>query len=311
MIKKKGYLQISFAWLFAIIVGAFILFLAIYASTKIIGTEQTALDARTGKEIGILLNPLETSFETMKGTFFTMPVETRIYNKCDDYEGFGKQIIQISQKSFNTWTETDIDVGFPNKYIFSEKEIEGKKFYVFSKPFEFPFKVADLIYITSSKETYCFIESPEDIADEISVLNQNILLKEELEEEGEDCPENSIKVCFEREKNCDIEVYGDYVKKGGDIISFEGDALMYAAIFSDKDVYECQLERLMQRTKYLALIYQDKSDFIALTGCHSNLNLQSLSSSAEDFSDSDDFGSIVFIVNNIKEENEYANCKLW
>jgi hypothetical protein len=234
-----------------------------------------------------------------------MPVETRIYNKCDDYGDFGKQIIQISQKSFNKWTETDIDISFSNKYIFSEKEIEGKKFYVFSKPFDFPFKVADLIYITSSKKAYCFINPPGDIEDEISYLNQgNILLKEELVEEGKDCSENSIKVCFERENDCDIEVYEDYVKKGNDIISFEGDALMYAAIFSDKDVYDCQLERLMQRTKHLALIYQKKANFISRTECHSNLNLQGLINS-------NNFGFMASLVNDIKEENEYANCKLW
>jgi len=303
--KKRGYLQISFAWLFAIIVGAIILFLAIYAATKLIGTEQTTLDAKTGKEIGILLNPLETSFETAKVTYFTMPVETRIYNKCDNgYGDFGKQIIQISQKSFNKWTETDVDVSFPNKYIFSEREIEGKKFYVFSKPFDFPFKVADLIYITSSKKEYCFINPLEDIEEEISVLDQeNILLEDELKEEGKDCPDNSIKVCFGF-GDCDIHVYSDRIEKDGEKLYFEGDALMYAAIFSDKNVYECQLKRLMQRTSHLALIYQDKAEFIARTGCHSNLNLLSLSSS-------DDFDSMIFIVKDIKEENENANCKLW
>ncbi len=304
MIKKRGYLQISFAWLFAIIVGVFILFLAIYASTKLMKTEQTTLDAKTGKEIGILLNPLETSFETAKTTFFTMPVETKIYNKCDDYGNFGKQIIQISQKSFNKWTETDVDVSFPNKYIFSERETEGKKFYIFSKPFDFPFKVADLIYITSSKKEYCFVNPSDDIEEEIDYLNQkNLLLENKLKEEGNDCPGGSIKVCF-GSGDCDIKVYENYVEKNGDKINFEGDSLMYAAIFSDKDVYDCQLKRLMQRTKHLALLYEEKAKFISRTGCHSNLNLQLLSSS-------DDFGLMASIVNDIKEKNEDANCKLW
>ena len=83
MIKNKGYLQISFAWLFAIIVGAVILFLAIYASTRLMSTEQTTLDAKTGKEIGILLNPLETGFESIKATSLGFPVNTRIYNRCN------------------------------------------------------------------------------------------------------------------------------------------------------------------------------------------------------------------------------------
>ena len=57
---KKGFLQISFAWLFAIIVGIFILFLAIYGVTKLINVGQYQIDSETAKNLGILLNPLET-----------------------------------------------------------------------------------------------------------------------------------------------------------------------------------------------------------------------------------------------------------
>ena len=115
---KRGYLQISFAWMFAIIVGIFILFLAIFATTKLIKTDQTIIDSKTAKEIGVLLNPLETGFETGKSTSLILPSETRIYNKCNTDGEFGRQIIKISQKSFDKWTETDVDVGFSNKYIF-------------------------------------------------------------------------------------------------------------------------------------------------------------------------------------------------
>jgi hypothetical protein len=303
--KKRGYLQISFAWLFAVIVGTFILFLAIYGVTKLIKTEQTTQDAKTGKEIGILLNPLETSFETGKTTSLTLPVETRIYNKCSNNGIFGKQIIQISQKSFNKWTETNIDVGFSNKYIFSKRYTEGKKFYIFSKPFNFPFKVSDLIYITSSLENYCFLDAPREIEDEISSLKQENLLLE-------DCLDNSIKVCFEP-NDCEINVDYDmkYVEKRGDQIYFEEDALMYAAIFADKEVYECQLKRLMQRTKHLASLYKDKAVFISQTGCHSNLNLIELSNSADSLDNSADLDSVNNIVEDIKEKNEEADCRLW
>ncbi len=304
--KKNAYLQISFAWLFAIIVGAFILFLAIYGVTQLMGTEQEALDAKTGKEIGILLNPLETSFETAKVTSFTVPVETRIYNKCDNYGMFGKQIIQISQKSFNKWTETEIDISFPNKYIFSEKEVEGKKFYVFSKPFDFPFKVTDLIYMFSSLKKYCFIDAPENIKDEISDLNQKNLLLE-------DCPDDGIKVCSGGGSDCDIIVYGDYVEKDGENMYFEGDALMYAAVFADPEIYERQLKRLMKRTGHLALLYENKADFISQTaGCYSDLNqdLFELNDAASSLDNSAYLGLIN--VNDIKEKNE-ANweCRLW
>ena len=280
--------------------------LAIYATTKFIGSEETTLSAKTGKEVGILLNPLETSFESAQVTFFTMPVETRIYNKCDDFGEFGKQIIQISQKSFNRWTETDIDVSFENKYIFSDKEAEGKKFYVFSKPFEFPFKVADLMYIIPSAKKYCFVNPPVEIEEEIDNLNQDNLLLEE------DCSNNDIKICF-GSGNCEINVNynGKYVEKDDGRIYFEGDTLMYAGIFADKDVYECQLIRLMKRTKNLALIYRDKSIFVSRIGCYSDLNLLALSNSAGNLKGSDDLSSINNIVEEIEGENEFANCKLW
>ena len=301
--KKRGYLQISFGWLFAIIVGAVILFLAIFLSTKLIGTEQITLDAQTGKEIGILLNPLETSFESTKTTSFTVPVDTRICNKCETKGNFGVQKIQISQKSFNKWTETDIDVSFYNKYIFSENITEGKTFYVFSKPFKFPFKVADLIYITPSTKKYCFVRAPSNIEEEILNSNQKNLFVEE-------CPEGSVNVCF-NVGNCEINVYSNYVEKNGDTFSFEGDALMYAAIFSDKKVYDCQIERLLQRAGQLALIYKDKSLFISQRGCNTDLNtdLLSLNNAVKK---SDTFAHISSIAELIGQKNE-ANikCRLW
>ena len=131
--RKNGFLQISFAWLFALIVGGFILFLAIYASTSIVKTERTSIDASTAKEIGVLLNPLETGFETGKTNSITLPSETRIFNRCNNNGFFGRQILKISQKNFNKWTDTNVNVGFSNKYIFSENYVQGKKFFLFSK----------------------------------------------------------------------------------------------------------------------------------------------------------------------------------
>jgi hypothetical protein len=303
---KKGFLQISFAWLFAILVGAVILFLAIFLSTKLIRTEQTSIDAQTGKEIGILLNPLETSFESGTTTSLRLPIETRIYNKCNTNGVFGKQIIQISQKSFNKWTETDIDIGFSNKYLFSEKYSEGKKFYIFSKPFNFPFKVADLIYITPALEKYCFINAPDDIKKEILDLNQENLLV------GACANSENIEICFNNDF-CDINVnYGmKYVEKNNKKIYFEGDALMYAAVFANPEIYECQLKRLMQRVENLALIYRDKAMFISGTGCHSNLNLLDLVNAAGSLSKSEELTIINNIVEEIKEKNDLAGCALW
>jgi len=304
--EKKG-LQISFAWLFAIIVGGVILFLAVFISIKLIGTEQTTQDAKIGKEIGVLLNPLETGFESGKTTSLTMPTDTRIYNKCNNKGNFGRQIIQISQQSFKKWTETDIDVGFSNKYIFSDDYVEGKKFYIFSKPFEFPFKVADVIYITSSLKDYCFVDAPEDIEEEIEDLKQeNIFV--------ENCPNQSVMVCFSG-GNCEVNVNynSGLVSKRGENVYFESDALMYAAIFSGKEIYECQVKRLMQRTEQLTLLYKDKANFVSRTGCDSNLNqdLIQLNNLVKNLDDSTELIAISNVVEDIEDKNDYAQCRIW
>ena len=242
--KNKGFLQISFQWLFAIVVGIVILFLTIYGVTRLIGLGERTQEMKGSKELGILLNPLETGFEEAKSSIVELQVNTRIYASCDDFGDFGKQGIRISQESFNKWPEPSEEVVFYNKYIFSEYPVEGKIMYLFSKPFEFPFKVANLIYMTSADKTYCFKNAPEDIQDELENLDMgNIQL--------DDCLSNSISICFESEIDCDIVVnyLNKYVDKSEERAYFEGDALMYAAIFSEPPIYECQLKRLMKRVK--------------------------------------------------------------
>lgn len=309
MENKRGFLQMSFAWLFALIIGAFILFLAIYASTKIVQTEQISLDAKTAKEIGVLLNPLETGFETGKTTSIKLPSETRIYNRCNNNGVFGRQIIKISQKSFDKWSDTNVDVGFSNKHIFSENFVEGKKFFIFSKPFNFPFKVADLIYITSSEKNYCFSNAPKEIKNEISNLNQANLF-------SDNCPQESIKVCFDSNTNCDIVVnYGArYVEKNNEKMYFYSDSLMYAAVFSDKEIYECQLKRVMQRGEQLALIYKDKAQFISREGCTTNLNqgLLELSNLENQLDNSQNLNNyIINLADKLESRNDLEECKLW
>ena len=304
--NKRGF-EFSFTWLFAMIVGMTILFLAIYAATRITQTQETIIDASTAKEIGILLNPLETGFESAKTTSLILPKETRIYNKCNNNGNFGRQVISLSQKSFNKWTDTDIDVGFSNKYIFSDGFVEGKKFYIFSKPFEFPFKISDVIYITSSDKKYCFDDAPDEIKDELFSLGQeNIYL--------EDCPEGSIKVCFSG--RCDIEVdyASKHVEKEDERMQFANDALMYAAIFSEPEIYECQLKRLMQREVSLIDLYNEKAEIVSAKGCNSDVKkeLSVLSGMISGIGSSENINTaVVSMVLDIKNKNDISLCKLW
>ncbi|MFH1586143.1 MAG: hypothetical protein ABIB79_05230 [archaeon] len=306
--NTKGFLNISFAWLFAIIAGAFILFLAIYAVTQIIGTSQYQINTETAKSIDISFNQVETSFESAFSTSLTLPVESRIYNDCEEFGNFGEQLISISEKNFGKWPTPPEPLSSKNRYIFSELPIQGKTFYLFSKPFNFPFKIADLIYMTSSTAEYCFKSPTIDIEYELESLNQpNLKI-------FPNCSEESVFVCF-GPGNCDIKVnlITKSVEKDSEEVYFEDDALMYAAIFSDQEVYECQVKRLMMRTENLAQLYIDKSKLISRTsGCSSNLNLLSLASQSNRLDNSRYLSSIKNLVEDIQNQNELnRECKLW
>jgi len=305
-INQRGQMNISFGWLFAIIVGAVILVLTIFGATKVIKTSQQEQTSIGAKELGVLLNPLETGFESATSTFIEMKADTRIQNGCFLFGNFGEQRIQLYEKSFDKWTEGGAEVSFENKYIFSRKISEGKRFYLFSKPFEFPFKVTDIIYLTSSGEKYCFKDAPEDIEDEINQLKQENL--------ASNCTSpDQIKVCFEGGSDCDFNVNYDsgYVEKGQHTLYFEGDALMYAAIFSDSEIYECQIQRLLKRTKELSLLYSKKASLMLQRNCDTDLEADLNWLSGIEIEDSSDLSSISYSIDNIQDKNKYSYCKLW
>ncbi len=311
--NKKGALQMSFAWIFAILAGVFILALAIFAVTKFTGIEGTASDVKTSRGIEILLNPLEIGFESGKTTAFSLPSESKIYASCREYGDFGSQRINVSQKVYGKWSETDIEVSFVNKYIFSREPVQGKTFYLFAKPFNFPFKVSDLIYMISSEDNYCFIDAPRDIKKEISDWGLKNL-------RYTDCSEDSINVCFRGGENCAVDVSYDYnsndgvISKNDENFYFSDDSLMYAGIFADADLYECQVSRLMKRTEKLSLLYEDKINFLQKEiGCDAGIksNLAIFRNLFGNFIDSFDLKVLGNFADNIENENDFGECKLW
>jgi len=320
MTFKKGQLNISFGWIFAIIVGAFIIFLVIYGITKFSGIQQTQQSAETSRSIEVLLNPLETGFETAQKVTISTPSETKIYLQCSDSGKFGNQKIMTRQKILGKYSgeENSVNVTIISRYIFSESPIEGKNFFAFSKPYEFPseedyefpFKIADLIYLTSLDENYCFKGSiPEGIEEEISELNQENLFLE-------DCPSGSINVCFGSGSNCDVEVNykQGIIEKDSGVVFFEGDALMYAGIFSDIGEYECQLSRLMKRAEQLVIIYQEKNVLDKSQGCLGGMesDLVVFENLLRNFGNSED----IFVIGDYAERlnklnSNQGSCRLW
>jgi len=204
---KKGF-QFSFGWLFAVLVGAFILFLALYATVQLVGVLKFQQNTERGQQLGILLYPASTGFASAKTTTITLPQETMLHNTCRIEGKFGAQLISSSIKSGigSEWGEPGARSSFYNKYLFSSSTVyAAKNFYAISKPFHYPFKIADIIILWSDSERYCFTGAlmPEEVENEIESLNpENI----ELDAGGGCSSITTTKVCFGSGTDCDVTV---------------------------------------------------------------------------------------------------------
>jgi hypothetical protein len=302
---KKGF-EASFAWMFAIFVGALVLFLGIYAASNLIGSARFESDTKVAAQLGILLNPVETNLESGRFAVIEFPEETRVYNNCREEGNFGAQGIRTSIRSEigKDFERPGAETVFFNKYLFSEKIEQGRNLYLFVKPFEFPYKVADLII--ASSENFCFVTPPSEIKDEIEDLRiDNINLVSNVGE----CEIGEKKVCFGI-IGCDVDVdiQRKIVSKDGIILEFEG-SLIYGAIFADPDVYECQVKRLMKRTGELAQLYVAKTEFLSSQGCSSNLGNDLLDFAKQ--TQGIKLKGLVFDMEDIRRKNELLSCQLF
>jgi hypothetical protein len=308
---KKG--EFSFVWLFAIVAGGAILFLAIYGAVRFGDTLKFRQDTETAKTLSILLDPLQASFAD--GSFGKMSFgqPTRINNFCSS-GGLGRNEIIIStMRGRNEWS-TGAPISISNKYIFSNSMNEGKEFIIFSKPFKFPYKIADMTILISDE--YCFLGAPKNIEDEIIGLR---LPKVKIE----NCTGNEIKVCFGPQNQCDIRVYGacvyncnspfdeGTVEKDGKTLRYS-ESLIYPAIFSDKSTYDCNIKRLLTRASYISETMAEKADLMNARSCGSNLKSDLVTwKSLTLNSTADDIIALNTISKELESNSQRETCRLW
>lgn len=309
MISKKG-IEFSFAWIFAMIAGAVILFLAIYAATNFVKTERLSQDTLAGKQIGVILTPLENGIASSTYVPLKLSTETRLYSECDSTGSFGVQSIRIATASGigKKWEEPGAPAEFYNKYLFSEGPAEGKNLFVMMMPLNMPFKIADLTLLWGERKDYCFVSPPKDIEDTIKKDSLFPIVENENE-----CSEKSYSVCFEGQ-DCDVvvDLNAKSVKKNGKKVYYDNN-LIYGAILADSGLYECQLKRLMKRASELSYVYLAKGQRLNAVGCTTNIEneLGMLGNATFAYNSSQQLRQISMISEEIRRINDGAACKLF
>jgi hypothetical protein len=277
--NKKAAIELSFSWIFAIIAGAIIILMAIYATTRYVQTSQYAQYSESAKSLGNLLNPVVNGVTSAYSTRIEFKKTTRIYLSCSEKSTnsplFGRQIISFSEESsfLKKWADPGANISRYNKYIFSDNVEQGKKFYIFSKPFYTGYRVDDLVYLTA--KNYCFVGMPDSIKEEIESINPGNF---NITTNVQNC-KAMTSVCFGfPDSRCNISVYpdvsedysaGTVKKENNQALQFYGPALMYAAIFSSPEIYECNIKRLGNKIFALGQIYKEEVDIVKAKSCNS------------------------------------------
>jgi len=317
MRSKKA--DFNFVLLFAIVAGTAILVLSIYGAVRGGNLFRTAGQAEISASIDVITDPLQAGSFAAVSSKISFRQDTRINNRCDDYLGFGKNYIAVESESSALKDSANqlIEIPISNKYIFSE-ESYGTDFRLFSKPFELPYRVSDLLFISTLN--YCLVSPPEEIAEEIIGLNMPNF---GVELAGNNtCEEDSIRVCFGYGEDCNMTVDGQcndcdsefeygVVKKDGDSLYYAGN-LLFGAIISDPDLYECNVKRLLFRTSMIANVYAQKTDLMNMRDCNTLLKTDlevfgrmTLSAKLENLDELYDFAKSLD-----KKENR-ESCKIW
>src|SRR3989338_9683877 len=282
--SKKAQIEVTFNWIYVLIAGAVILlfFALIIVQQKSQSEENLASDV-----IRIMSSILSGAgiSENTKNTIDTSGIaDYTLYFSCD--EGVG----EVGVVGKGSPVQNAIDP------IFAPAEIKTAKLITWSLPFKFPYKVMDLLMVTSLNTEYVVVGDG-SFADEFVENTKNFTVKR-----VNNLDEVNSGVFYQiRVVDVDGKIYRGqlslsglgssladykvtaisfvspqqviYYQKNGNqwealhstpiqLLSFsaENDPAKYAAIFAGNDqLYECNMGKVMKRLEFVSSIYSGKS----------------------------------------------------
>ncbi len=309
--NKKA--QAEFAWIFAVIVGAVILFLTFFFIGRQFFVQETKTTTELTRGLDLLLAPFSylgaiAEFSTNE---ITLNDKTSLSFDCSS-ENLGYSVLTVNAKEQSASNE------IYDKYIFA-RDMDTRKIIALSKPFEMPFRVADVM-ILIPEDNYCIVNAPSEVENELHDMN---LTGFSFYNSLSSCDEDDITICF-GSISCDVKImdkcgskceydYGQ-VFRGSEKMYYSGRALLYSAMFSSQGVYNCNVQRLMTRLNLLVKIYKNKDYELAQQDCDENYGdyLNVLSSAATLVkTNTVNVAQLYIAAKSIDDLNDRANCGLY
>jgi len=217
--KKRGQ-GYQLNWVFVVFAGVIILSFFIFFGVRYMGLKSHQENAEIANAINDLVHGLSSATQYNS---IEMPWEfTLRRTSCDKFK-----------------INEDFEKSFGDKIVFWPDEIESKELLVWTKDFNKPFFVANLIYLIDPNKDYYIVG------------NTNI-----------DVPfDNILQVPVYNGEGIIIYVQGDSIKfQDGEQVVNLGDEIVLAALFSENFYnYNCAFTKLMEKHEIVKRVYYQKT----------------------------------------------------
>ncbi len=144
---KKAQLELGFNWIYMLVAGGVILLFFVGIVVK----EKFKAEENLGQDLVRTMESLFTGAQVSEKTKNVIDIgglaDFTLYFDCED------QVTTYGLKETSARAENIVDP------IFSPNEIKAAKMIAWSLPYNFPYKVADMLFVTSSNTKY-FIYNP-------------------------------------------------------------------------------------------------------------------------------------------------------
>ena len=264
---NKGQLQISFNWIFVLIVGAIILLFFITSLTKETDSSKTQLAQKASAR-------LDAVFAVIQQNPDSVQIHDAPNYELDFYcteEGHYYALKDSSTKNY-----------LENEHIFAPETIGKAKLVSWTKTFSAPFPVSSILYLSDEKNQYVFITADpkieklyEDFPDKFS--KKNVTSSQDIIDEvfrkyiiitdalpvasninNEVRKKTQAIIVVSSETASDVYGYGNlkYYEEGSSTSinkPYVGQELLFAGIVSgNSELYSCGLSKVLEKTKIVA-----------------------------------------------------------
>ena len=262
--NKKG-VSIIFTWIFVLIAGAIILSALIMIAFQ--GKESSEKEINI-KYIDLLKNIIINFASSIEGSkIVSLPDDISANLGCSDVvmfdggEGFSRDI---------------------NRVFFAPSEIKSKELILWNLPWGLPFRVGDIVYLSSPNVKYYFVYSDQSKIDDFvdgfsdkfnfekvhiqklnlgkikqeSYINRFVFLDEPLPD---------VLSRIDGLGWSSVVMGEDYVEYNGEKFEVIGKELKYGAVFSDSfENYKCSIGRAMKEVEVISLLYAEKAKLLTI-----------------------------------------------